>query len=91
MFNRDILTNLLFPSPDPFAGAEIVAKVASKWKTDISYTHSFGVTDNYFVHLEQPMTFNLPKVMTLGVKNKPLGDGIKIHPGQPVGFHFIRS
>lgn len=76
---------------DPFAGAEIVAKVASKWKTDISYTHSFGVTDNYFVHLEQPMTFNLPKVMTLGVKNKPLGDGIKIHPGQPISIIIVNK
>ena len=36
---------------------------------NISYTHSFGMTENYFVHLEQPLTVNTPRAMFF----KPLG------------------
>ena len=34
-------------------------------------SHSFGATENYFVLLEQPLRFNLPKVMKNTLLNKP--------------------
>ena len=34
-------------------------------------SHSFGATENYFVLLEQPFCFNLPKIMKDTLLNKP--------------------
>ncbi|KAK3763666.1 hypothetical protein RRG08_051188 [Elysia crispata] len=59
----------LDPSKSPFADAKIVASAPSRWKMNISYTHSFGITENYFVQLEQPLAINIPRAMFM----KPLG------------------
>ncbi|GFR91763.1 beta,beta-carotene 9',10'-oxygenase [Elysia marginata] len=57
------------PSKSPFADAKVVATAPSRWKMNISYTHSFGMTENYFVQLEQPLAINIPRAML----NRPLG------------------
>ncbi|XP_059177760.1 carotenoid-cleaving dioxygenase, mitochondrial-like, partial [Physella acuta] len=65
-----------------FHGAEIVASAASRWKMNISYTHSFGMSENYFIHLEQPMTLNIPKLMTLKMRGNCLADSIHSFPDE---------
>ncbi|GFO46013.1 beta,beta-carotene 15,15'-monooxygenase [Plakobranchus ocellatus] len=61
-------------SESPFSGAKIVATAPSRWKLHISYTHSFGVTQNYFVQLEQPLTYNLPKLLTSAIRQSSVAE-----------------
>ncbi|XP_012935154.2 beta,beta-carotene 15,15'-dioxygenase [Aplysia californica] len=49
----------------PFSKADIVASIPRRWKWSVGYTHSFGMSDNYFVHLEHPVVMNIPKLMTM--------------------------
>ncbi|XP_005093306.1 beta,beta-carotene 15,15'-dioxygenase [Aplysia californica] len=50
----------------PFSKVEIVASIPRRWKWNIGYAHSFGISENYFIHLEQPLALNMPKLMTIG-------------------------
>ncbi|GFO04849.1 beta,beta-carotene 15,15'-monooxygenase [Plakobranchus ocellatus] len=77
------------PSNKPLANAKIVASVPSRWKMNISYTHSFGITENYFVHVEQPLTINIPRA----VFKKQLGlnavDMIIPHQGESMNIMLV--
>jgi len=72
---------------DPFANAEVIARIESRWKLNIGFTHSFGMTENYFVHIENPVTLNLPKMMTMTMKGQSIGTMIKIQKEETM--HFI--
>ncbi|GFO41128.1 beta,beta-carotene 15,15'-monooxygenase [Plakobranchus ocellatus] len=61
-------------SDSPFSGAKIVATAPSRYKTNISYTHSFGITENYFIHLEQPLTFSIPKLLMSALTSSSLSE-----------------
>ncbi|GFO41127.1 retinoid isomerohydrolase, partial [Plakobranchus ocellatus] len=77
------------PSENPFAAAKIVATVPSRWKMNISYTHSFGLTENYFVHLEQPLTANLPLVFFQKPLGKRFADVLTVHEGQSMDIMLV--
>lgn len=42
-----------------FETAEIVCGARPRWKYNPAYMHSFGVTENYFVIMEQPLVISL--------------------------------
>ena len=63
-----------------------MARVPSRWKMNISYTHAFGMTDNYFVHIEQPMTMNLPKMITLSMTKSCIAEAILCQENEPVYY-----
>jgi len=52
--------------PNPFKDVKVLASVPCRWMTKPCYMHSFSMTKNYFVIIEQPMGVSLPK-MTKGV------------------------
>ncbi|KAK3770943.1 hypothetical protein RRG08_032877 [Elysia crispata] len=79
----------LDPSKSPFADAKLIASVPSRWKMHISYTHSFGLTDNFLVHLEQPLSISLPRAMCykqLGMKG---ADIIVPHEGESMDIMLV--
>ena len=39
-----------------------VGRVATRWRLNPGYMHSFAVTDNYYVLIEQPLCINVPKM-----------------------------
>lgn len=47
-----------------FEESKIVAKVPCSWPWNPSYMHSFGVTDNYFIVVEQPLTISVKTMLT---------------------------
>ncbi|XP_059170498.1 carotenoid-cleaving dioxygenase, mitochondrial-like [Physella acuta] len=74
-----------------FKQAEIVASAASRWKMNISYTHSFGMSENYFIHLEQPVALNVTKLMTLKIAGNSLEDSILSFPGETLNFIVLNK
>lgn len=47
-----------------FDQASVVASVPCRWKTKPCYFHSFLLTDNYFILVEQPLGISVPKLVT---------------------------
>jgi len=42
--------------------SNLEASVASRWKLNPGYMHSFGITENYFILAETPMCFDVKKM-----------------------------
>lgn len=43
--------------------ASLVSTIPCRWKLKPSYYHSFGMTENYFIFVEQPFVLNLKTFM----------------------------
>lgn len=43
--------------------AKVVTKIPCKHKLQPSYYHSFGITENYYIFVEQPFVLNLKKFL----------------------------
>lgn len=54
---------VMFPRESPFRDAEILCQIPVTRPLTPSYYHSFGMTDSYFVLIEQPLVISLPHVM----------------------------
>ncbi|KAK3763667.1 hypothetical protein RRG08_051189 [Elysia crispata] len=77
------------PSKSPFADAKIIAAAPSRWKMSISYTHSFGMTQNYFVHFEQPLAVNLPRAVLLKPLRLKRGDVLVPFEGESLDIMLV--
>ncbi|RUS87638.1 hypothetical protein EGW08_004623, partial [Elysia chlorotica] len=76
-------------SKSPFSGAKVIATAPSRWKANISYTHSFGITENYFIHMEQPLTMNIPKLIGMAVTGNSTSDCLISHPGESLDILVV--
>jgi len=64
-------------SKDRFWHGEEIAKVQTRWRMSPGYMHSFSVTDNYYVLIEQPLCINIPKMArSLLSRSKSVIDGM---------------
>ncbi|KAK4884041.1 hypothetical protein RN001_000312 [Aquatica leii] len=62
--------------------AEVVASIPVRWRLFPSYMHSFGLTKNYFVILEQPLTISIPNLSINVLRNLPVIDSLKSYPNE---------
>lgn len=76
---------------DPWMNARTLATVSSSWKACYSYYHSFGMSENYLVFLEQPLLVNTLKLATSQLKSRSLSDCFEWHPQEKVKFIVIRK
>jgi len=77
-------------APRCFTKVVQVASVPSRWMLDPGYMHSFSITENYYIVIEQPLTINLPKlVKSLVSADGAIIDGMFWHGESPTLFHII--
>lgn len=86
----------IHPSKDksdsnPWANTRTLAAISSSWKASYSYYHSFGMTENYLVFLEQPLLVNTLKLATSQLKGRAFTDCLDWHPQEKVKFIVIRK
>uniref|UniRef100_A0A8C6TAB5 Retinoid isomerohydrolase RPE65 b n=1 Tax=Neogobius melanostomus TaxID=47308 RepID=A0A8C6TAB5_9GOBI len=68
--NMSLAYNIIkIPGPqkdksDPIEKSEVVLQLPSSERLKPSYVHSFGMTDNYFIFVEQPVKINLLKFLS---------------------------
>lgn len=72
-----------------FAKAEVVAKIPTRWKFHPSYMHTFGMTENYFIIIEQPWTISVPSVIKSKLTNSPLATCFKWYSKESTYFYLI--
>ncbi|RUS90529.1 hypothetical protein EGW08_001706 [Elysia chlorotica] len=77
------------PAKSPFENAKVIATVPSRWKLNIGYTHSFGMTENFFVHLELPLTINIPRAMVYKQLGMEGADILIPHEGESMDILLV--
>uniref|UniRef100_A0A1B0GMU1 Uncharacterized protein n=1 Tax=Phlebotomus papatasi TaxID=29031 RepID=A0A1B0GMU1_PHLPP len=51
---------------------KIVATQPTRWKLHPGYMHTFGITENFFVLVEQPLSVSVRNMLVAHVKNEPM-------------------
>lgn len=69
--------------------AKIFCKIPASSSLYPSYYHSFGMTENYIVFLEQPLTMNMFKIMFAKLLGTDFVNCIDYTPSVPVKFHIV--
>ncbi|CAH2108025.1 unnamed protein product [Euphydryas editha] len=63
-----------------FETAEIVGGARPRWKYNPAYMHSFGVTENYFVIIEQPLVISILNYLRRFVVKQPFSTTLVSYP-----------
>ncbi|EAW67192.1 beta-carotene oxygenase 2 [Homo sapiens] len=72
-------------------GVQVICSIASTEKGKPSYYHSFGMTRNYIIFIEQPLKMNLWKIATSKIRGKAFSDGISWEPQCNTRFHVVEK
>ncbi|KAJ8916335.1 hypothetical protein NQ315_005030 [Exocentrus adspersus] len=72
-----------------FEKAEIVATIPARWPFHPSYMHTFGVTENYFLIVEQPLNISVPSAVKTKFINEPLIGCLRWYQDEYVQFDVI--
>ncbi|XP_076969024.1 carotenoid-cleaving dioxygenase, mitochondrial isoform X2 [Tamandua tetradactyla] len=70
-------------------GAQVICSIVSAERVKPSYYHSFGMTRNYIIFIEQPLKINLWKIVTSKIRGKAFSDGISWEPQYNTRFHVV--
>ncbi|XP_066495460.1 carotenoid-cleaving dioxygenase, mitochondrial isoform X2 [Tiliqua scincoides] len=70
-------------------GAKVLCTIEPKEKMKPSYYHSFGMSENYIIFIEQPLKMNLWKFITAKTLGKSFLDGISWEPQLKTHFHIV--
>lgn len=70
-------------------GAQVICSIASEEGMRPSYYHSFGMTRNYIIFIEQPLKMNLWRIISSKIRGKPISDGISWEPQYNTRFHVV--
>ncbi|KAM5317504.1 carotenoid-cleaving dioxygenase, mitochondrial isoform 2-T2 [Glossophaga mutica] len=74
---------------DTIQGVQVICSIASTESLKPSYYHSFGMTKNYIIFIEQPVKMNLRKIVTSKIRGKAFSDGISWEPQYNTRFHVV--
>ncbi|XP_034034981.1 beta,beta-carotene 9',10'-oxygenase [Thalassophryne amazonica] len=74
---------------DTLQGARIVCSIVPANRSHPSYYHSFAMSENYVVFIEQPIKMDLLKIVTCKLRGKALSEGIYWDPRQETVFHLV--
>ncbi|XP_023310515.1 carotenoid isomerooxygenase [Anoplophora glabripennis] len=72
-----------------FENARIVASVPARWPFHPSYMHTFGVTENYFIIVEQPLSISVPSALKTKLQNEPLIGCLKWYQDEYTQFNVV--
>lgn len=94
---RGVLYNIIrvppekMESEDTLQGAKILCSIVPANKSHPSYYHSFAMSENYVVFIEQPVKMDLLKIVTCKIRGKAMSDGIYWDPKQETVFHLVNK
>lgn len=81
---------ICFPSGSGmFENARIVATIPSRWKLYPAYMHTFGITDNYFIIVEQPLSISVPEMIFGQIRSQPMAGNFKWFGNHPTCIYII--
>lgn len=60
-----------------FDEAKIVASVPSRWRFHPSYMHTFGITERFFIIVEQPLSISVTAIVKNTLTNQPIASALR--------------
>ncbi|KAK2816372.1 hypothetical protein Q7C36_022643 [Tachysurus vachellii] len=72
-------------------GATVLCSISPAEKNNPSYYHSFAMSENYVVFIEQPIKMDLLKIVTCKMRGKSISDCIYWEPKQETVFHVVNK
>ncbi|KAB5522491.1 hypothetical protein PHYPO_G00160090 [Pangasianodon hypophthalmus] len=72
-------------------GANVLCSISPAEKNKPSYYHSFAMSENYVVFIEQPIKMDLLKIVTSRMRGKGINDCIYWDAKQETVFHVINK
>ena len=63
---------------------KILTKIPTRWPFNPSYMHTFAVTDNYIILIEQSLCVSVAQIIQLTVTHGPMTDALVWHDDEPV-------
>ncbi|XP_032669314.1 carotenoid isomerooxygenase isoform X1 [Odontomachus brunneus] len=72
-----------------FDQATIVASMPCRWMLNPSYMHTFGITENYFIIVEQPLAISMVSMMVTHLKQEPMFNSFKWHEDENTLIHVM--
>ncbi|XP_061608841.1 carotenoid-cleaving dioxygenase, mitochondrial-like [Phyllopteryx taeniolatus] len=76
---------------DTLQGAKILCSIEPANKLQPSYYHSFAMSENYVVFIEQPIKIDLMKLLTCVMRGKALCEAIYWDPKMKTVLHLIHK
>lgn len=67
-----------------FDKASIVASIPARWVLNPSYMHTFGITENFFIIVEQPLAICVFTLAVCQIKQEPISTCLKWHENENV-------
>ncbi|NP_001266310.1 carotenoid isomerooxygenase isoform X2 [Bombyx mandarina] len=74
---------------DMFERAKVVASLKPRWPLHPAYMHTFGITENFFIIVEQPMSVSLCGVVRNQLANKPLASSLHWYPNHETNIVLL--
>ncbi|XP_033028386.1 beta,beta-carotene 9',10'-oxygenase isoform X2 [Lacerta agilis] len=72
-------------------GAKVLCSIEPEDKMKPSYYHSFGMSENYVIFIEQPLKMNLWKFITAKVLGRSFLEAISWEPEHSTRFHIVNK
>ncbi|CAG7716986.1 unnamed protein product [Allacma fusca] len=76
---------------DTIKKSEIVSTIYPSWNTYVSYYHSFAMTKNYIVMLEQPLLMSIITLAEAKLTGRGLRDAMEWTPTERNRFHIVEK
>nr|XP_042902789.1 beta,beta-carotene 15,15'-dioxygenase-like [Parasteatoda tepidariorum] len=79
-------------SDNTFEKASVVCTIPASKNLSLSYHHSFGMSENYFIFVEQPLQLSVPKLAGSAfiTKSTTFADALSWNESEPCRFHVVR-
>ncbi|ALC46793.1 ninaB [Drosophila busckii] len=72
-----------------FEDAHVVATLPCRWKLHPGYMHTFGLTEHYFIIVEQPLSVSLTEYIKTQLYSQNLSACLKWYEDKPTLFHLV--
>ncbi|XP_067132108.1 carotenoid-cleaving dioxygenase, mitochondrial-like [Centruroides vittatus] len=76
---------------DMFREASIICSIPSRYRFSMGYHHSFGMTENYVILVEQPYMFSFFEMLTIKITNKSALDCVHYYPNEMTYFYIVNA
>lgn len=73
-----------------FKNASVVAQIPARWQMNPSYMHSFALTENYYIVIEQPLSISMVESLKARFFKRPLASIFEWYKNESTIFHVIR-
>ncbi|KAM8927666.1 carotenoid-cleaving dioxygenase, mitochondrial-like [Pelodytes ibericus] len=78
-------------SEETLEGAKVICSIKPKDKMKPSYYHSFAMTENYVVFVEQPLKLNIINILTSQLQGKAFEKSLSWEPQHNTVFHVVNK